>query len=199
MRFGSVIIIVLLFAITASLNLGVFALEYSHPSPDEMHYERADVSVFRVTETPEATPEGAGNDKAAVSIPIGVALALISGFSVCLLCLPSLRHSRTVSELLHGNAHAPREQHEQERDERESDSLWTVYPITEVVHLDQSAVCSICLEPLRNGTSVASLRCGHLFHCDCITSWFEQEVRGRTLACPVCRLEAIARTPVPNV
>ena len=40
--------------------------------------------------------------------------------------------------------------------------------------------CSICLEQVRSTRSNQPLRCGHLFHSQCLDGW-----KGHT--CPICR------------
>lgn len=45
--------------------------------------------------------------------------------------------------------------------------------------------CIICLEMLIVGGSVEALACGHVFHSDCISQWFEEGGQGRL--CPLCR------------
>ncbi|KAG5632858.1 hypothetical protein H5410_004575 [Solanum commersonii] len=46
--------------------------------------------------------------------------------------------------------------------------------------------CSICLEVVMNNNSrsIAKLKCGHLFHLDCIGSEFNV---GGLMRCPNCR------------
>ena len=47
---------------------------------------------------------------------------------------------------------------------------------------EESAQCSICLEPLSDSPPV-TLDCDHKFHADCIVKWF----RGPNQQCPMCR------------
>ena len=47
--------------------------------------------------------------------------------------------------------------------------------------------CSVCLERTSTG-NVRTLKCGHVFHVDCIAPWFEKDNR-----CPYCR--AVVRKP----
>jgi hypothetical protein len=42
------------------------------------------------------------------------------------------------------------------------------------------AQCSICQESIERGTRIR--QCGHCFHAECITQWFEMNPR-----CPMCR------------
>ncbi|WVZ91942.1 hypothetical protein U9M48_038049 [Paspalum notatum var. saurae] len=46
------------------------------------------------------------------------------------------------------------------------------------------AACSICLDPVLGGRSVAKLQCGHEFHLDCIGSAFNAK---GAMQCPNCR------------
>lgn len=63
--------------------------------------------------------------------------------------------------------------------------------------LEPEAECSICLEALSEKTHVATrkkaccgLRCGHIFHRECITKWLKQDLR-----CPNCRGEVYVAPP----
>mmetsp|Transcript_23025 Transcript_23025/g.42408 ORF Transcript_23025/g.42408 Transcript_23025/m.42408 type:complete len:402 (-) Transcript_23025:45-1250(-) len=49
---------------------------------------------------------------------------------------------------------------------------------------DDSAHCTICLDGLLNGKSVASLNCGHIFHRECVVQWL---LRSRVSGCPTCK------------
>ena len=51
--------------------------------------------------------------------------------------------------------------------------------------------CSICLDDLKPGTRLLRLPCGHMYHPDCIRSWF----RGHNF-CPLCKFVLTARHPV---
>ena len=43
--------------------------------------------------------------------------------------------------------------------------------------------CAVCQDPLEQGHEVCVINhCGHIFHKDCITPWFQQNTR-----CPTCR------------
>jgi len=46
----------------------------------------------------------------------------------------------------------------------------------------KGAVCTICTEPLEHLREVSALRCGHLFHADCLAPWLSQ-----SMTCPQCR------------
>ena len=43
--------------------------------------------------------------------------------------------------------------------------------------------CSICLTTLTN-SNLKKLKCGHIFHYDCIYKWYNEDINGR---CPYCR------------
>lgn len=47
---------------------------------------------------------------------------------------------------------------------------------------DINETCAICIEPLKEGDTSIVLKCNHVFHKDCIISWFKKE-----LICPICR------------
>ena len=49
--------------------------------------------------------------------------------------------------------------------------------------LENHTLCSVCLSEFENGELVKTLRCGHMFHTECIDPWLINE---RAL-CPVCR------------
>ena len=42
--------------------------------------------------------------------------------------------------------------------------------------------CTICRENFENNSIVRKLNCNHIFHLNCIDTWFESNIR-----CPVCR------------
>lgn len=43
-------------------------------------------------------------------------------------------------------------------------------------------MCTICTELLDHLREVSALRCGHLFHADCLVPWLSQ-----SMTCPQCR------------
>jgi hypothetical protein len=47
---------------------------------------------------------------------------------------------------------------------------------------DVDRECSICLDKLAAGERVAALECMHIYHPDCIATWF-----ARSKVCPECR------------
>lgn len=56
------------------------------------------------------------------------------------------------------------------------------------VILDESILinkdCSICLDKLLLSNNLIILKCNHIYHKDCIKSWFNQSTK-----CPICRCE----------
>mmetsp|Transcript_10152 Transcript_10152/g.31061 ORF Transcript_10152/g.31061 Transcript_10152/m.31061 type:complete len:185 (+) Transcript_10152:135-689(+) len=57
--------------------------------------------------------------------------------------------------------------------------------------MEHEAVCSICLEALKDGPGCANqvpLNCGHLFHFDCICKWLQV---ARLPTCPCCKDKVI--------
>jgi hypothetical protein len=52
--------------------------------------------------------------------------------------------------------------------------------------------CSICLEDFEADSCVRPLKCGHLFHRDCVDSWLF-----RSSMCPVCRSSVFAKGDQP--
>ena len=46
----------------------------------------------------------------------------------------------------------------------------------------RGALCTICTELLDSSRDVSALKCGHLFHADCLAPWLSQ-----SLTCPQCR------------
>lgn len=46
--------------------------------------------------------------------------------------------------------------------------------------------CTICLDSLVEGDEVRRLKCGHVFHAECIDSWLV-----KVAACPLCRVHPI--------
>lgn len=48
--------------------------------------------------------------------------------------------------------------------------------------------CTICLDTFRPEDSVTKLPCGHVFHTDCVLSWFQ-----KVMACPIrCKIVPVA-------
>ncbi|XP_078434971.1 uncharacterized protein LOC144705966 [Wolffia australiana] len=49
----------------------------------------------------------------------------------------------------------------------------------------QAIRCVICLDRYEDGDELAMLRCGHEFHCRCVTTWLRIKN-----ACPICKAQA---------
>ena len=58
--------------------------------------------------------------------------------------------------------------------------------------------CTICTEPL--GDTISATTCGHIYHPNCIETWFTQQQRdNHSLSCPVCRAPVQRNeTPAPT-
>jgi len=51
----------------------------------------------------------------------------------------------------------------------------------------KGAVCIICAEQFDSSTrDVSALKCGHIFHADCISQWLSQ-----SMTCPQCRQKVV--------
>jgi hypothetical protein len=48
---------------------------------------------------------------------------------------------------------------------------------------DSCDSCSVCFEPYNDNNFVCQLACGHTFHIECISQWFQ-----RSFTCPLCRM-----------
>jgi len=46
----------------------------------------------------------------------------------------------------------------------------------------RGAICTICTELFDSSRDVSALRCGHIFHGDCLSPWLNQ-----SMTCPQCR------------
>ena len=54
---------------------------------------------------------------------------------------------------------------------------------------DEDEECVVCMEKLHLGDDASSLTCKHVYHYDCIQSWFVQELNSNGVAtCPVCKV-----------
>ena len=56
-------------------------------------------------------------------------------------------------------------------------------------HVDQEPKCSICLADLILAETVCKTPCNHLFHAQCIITWFEKDK-----TCPLCRTNCLLIT-----
>ncbi|KAJ8765710.1 hypothetical protein K2173_014832 [Erythroxylum novogranatense] len=48
--------------------------------------------------------------------------------------------------------------------------------------------CAVCLSEFHEGESVRGLRCGHVFHKDCLDKWLQQGFA----TCPLCRTQVLS-------
>ena len=54
--------------------------------------------------------------------------------------------------------------------------------------------CAVCLATMCAEETVLHLKCGHTFHCPCISSWLRhQQSSTKAATCPVCRADAAPR------
>jgi hypothetical protein len=56
--------------------------------------------------------------------------------------------------------------------------------IREAADVPPETVCAICLDHPSEDSSWRALRCSHMYHTECIDTWFRSHV-----ACPVCRTD----------
>jgi len=50
----------------------------------------------------------------------------------------------------------------------------------------KGAVCTICTEQFECFHTVSALKCGHIFHAECVSVWLNQ-----SMTCPQCRQKVI--------
>ena len=55
---------------------------------------------------------------------------------------------------------------------------------------EQSKTCIFCLDDYNDQSIIRELKCGHLFHKDCIDPW----VLNENYKCPICRDESLHNT-----
>ena len=88
-----------------------------------------------------------------------------------------------VMDALENHVVRPTEPLVQEYPEFAESPFWMKYSSTDEVE------CSICAEPLVDGTQVClNANCQHGFHCNCIRPWLQ-----RNNTCPVCRKAFLLR------
>ena len=46
-------------------------------------------------------------------------------------------------------------------------------------------MCPICYDEIENKNKISQLKCGHIFHQECISEWTKKCKEGNN--CPVCR------------
>jgi hypothetical protein len=52
-------------------------------------------------------------------------------------------------------------------------------------HSGKRQTCSICLTNIKTGEDTWHITCGHVYHLDCLESWFEYD--SENISCPLCR------------
>ena len=57
-------------------------------------------------------------------------------------------------------------------------------PTSTIKKTDKENVCAICLKNFERGKKVMNLPCKHMFHVECISTWFKQNH-----VCPNCRYD----------
>lgn len=72
---------------------------------------------------------------------------------------------------------------------REIDALGSTEATTEMAKTGE--MCCICMGEYVAGEDLRRLRCGHLFHCQCIKDWVS-----RASVCPVCKDELQPEKPL---
>ena len=88
-----------------------------------------------------------------------------------------------VMDALENHVVRPTEPLVQEYPEFAESPFWMKYSSTDEVE------CSICAEPLVDGTQVClNANCEHGFHCNCIRPWLQ-----RNNTCPLCRAPFVLR------
>lgn len=160
-------------------------------------------SVYESFSSPNLTPEptfsperpsgsgtaagvGAGGKTVDASAVLGFAVIVL--LSMAVVWLAKLQFDRRSDDTLYSGR--AEERRRRGRAAIPNPEL-ALRPVNDLSTLDNSAICSVCLEPLRNGTPVSALRCSHLFHESCLLSWFMQGSNGLTSACPICRLAVV--------
>ena len=58
---------------------------------------------------------------------------------------------------------------------------------------DSELTCASCLDTLRDDTPIQALKCGHVFHKECMTSYLEiVQCTLEQVECPICKVSADA-------
>ena len=72
--------------------------------------------------------------------------------------------------------------------------LESVYPDATTEDLrTMDNVCIICREEMQAGNACKKLPCSHIFHKNCLRTWFQ-----RQQTCPTCRTDILQRTASPT-
>ena len=58
--------------------------------------------------------------------------------------------------------------------------------------IDDQNKCNICLDTFEESSKILKLKCGHIFHYDCIKNWLQNHNN----KCPVCREEIAKGHPI---
>jgi len=68
-----------------------------------------------------------------------------------------------------------------------NNQLHTLFPDADVCELKPDNVCCICLTALSSGTGVKRVKCGHLYHANCLRQVVERARSIEAARCPMCR------------
>lgn len=68
-----------------------------------------------------------------------------------------------------------------------NNQLDTLFPDADVCELKPDNVCCICLSSLSSGTGVKRVKCGHMFHANCLRQVVERARSLEAARCPMCR------------
>ena len=153
-------------------------------------------TIYQFDEQCEKPNYGSGNE---VMIPVGIVIFI--GIICC--CLkganrtyyPADRYgNRRASDILGRHRHQPRSRYRprpRPRPRRKTVLQLTTYTLDDIELIDDDEIsenreCVICLDELKQKENeektIAKLKCEHLFHKKCISSWFDQKPD-----CPICR------------
>mmetsp|Transcript_30395 Transcript_30395/g.65460 ORF Transcript_30395/g.65460 Transcript_30395/m.65460 type:complete len:144 (-) Transcript_30395:662-1093(-) len=55
----------------------------------------------------------------------------------------------------------------------------------------KDTTCIICLSDIDNDEVIRSLKCGHIFHAQCIDGWWTAGSKAACLQCPHCRQDQV--------
>ena len=54
--------------------------------------------------------------------------------------------------------------------------------------------CMVCLYPMNESDHTVTTNCGHIFHTECISTWYDSTKQTNKFNCPACR-QSLASTP----
>ena len=66
--------------------------------------------------------------------------------------------------------------------------------IDEIDETDKTDSCSICYDKITSTTGKTILSCNHMFHLNCIVTWFQQKTE-----CPMCRNKLTLFEQLPEI